>query len=378
MAEESDLEKTEQPSERRLQQAREEGQVATSRELASFLVLATGVACMWVMGGWVVQRCQDMLRHGLVLDRRTVFDTEVAMGRLPEFALDALLSMMPFFAALIVAGAASTLALSGFNFSAKAFSPQFSRMSPLSGIQRMFSVHSLMELFKAVIKTLIVGSVAAWVVMRDQEAVFSLFSLSIEQGMASLGHQLLMACTLLVAGLGLIAAIDVPFQLFQYTKRLRMTKEELKQEAKEQDGNPEIKARIRSIQREMARKRMMSEVPLADVVVTNPTHYSVAIKYDREKSGAPRVVAKGTGDIALKIREIAAENKVPRLEAPPLARALYKHTEIGDQIPVALYRAVAEVMAYVYQLNDAIAGQGMWPDKPEDLEVPAEMDPGPG
>lgn len=376
MAEESDLEKTEQPSERRRQQAREEGQVPVSRELGTFIVLAAGIAVMWFGGGWLVQRTAHIVSQGLSFDRRVAFDPAIALSRFPELALDGLITLAPLFVALMVAGVAASVAVSGFNFSSKAFAPKFDRLNPLQGVKRMFSLHSLMELGKAMAKAAIVGIVAWRVVSNQQATIFALFNQSLNDGLASAGHGLLVATALLVAGLGLIAGLDVPFQLWQYTKNLRMTREELRQEAKEQDGDPQIKARIRSLQREMARKRMMADVPTADVVVTNPTHYSVALKYDREKFGAPRVIAKGAGEVALKIREIAAEHKVPRLEAPPLARALYKHTDIGAQIPAQLYRAVAEVMAYVYQLNHAAAAGGPWPEPPRDLEVPDGMDPG--
>jgi flagellar biosynthetic protein FlhB len=378
MAEESDQEKTEQPSERRRQQAREEGQVPVSRELGTFVVLATGIGVLWLGGDWLVQRSERIVSRGLSFDRRVAFDPAAALAYFPQLALDGLVTLAPLFIALIVAGVAAAASLSGFNFSTKAFSPRFDRLSPLQGLKRMFSAHSLMELAKAVSKAGVVGLVAWWVVSRDEEMIFGLFNQSLHDGLGSAGHGLLVAAALLVAGLGVIAGIDVPFQLWQYTKRLRMSREELRQEAKEQEGDPQIKARIRSLQREMARKRMMADVPTADVVVTNPTHYSVALKYDRDKFGAPRVVAKGAGEVALKIREIAAEHQVPRLEAPPLARALYRHTDIGAQIPAALYRAVAEVMAYVYQLNHAAAHGGPRPEPPEDLEVPDGMDPGPG
>jgi flagellar biosynthetic protein FlhB len=195
--------------------------------------------------------------------------------------------------------------------------------------------------------------------------------------MHGIGRLLMLSTLLLVGGIGLVAAVDVPWQLWHYHSQLKMSREELKQEAKEAEGDPQIKARIRSAQREMARKRMMAEVPKADVVVTNPTHYAVALKYDADKMGAPRVVAKGMNLIAANIRELAQANDVPLLEAPPLARALYKHSEIGDEVPAQLYTAVAEVMAYVYQLNHFMSQGGLPPQAPSDLPVPDEMDPGP-
>ena len=224
----------------------------------------------------------------------------------------------------------------------------------------------------------LVGAVTYWVVVHQTGALFALFTQSLDTGFRSFVNLLLLAAAALVFGVGLIAGIDVPFQLWQYYSKMRMTKEELRQESKESEGDPQVKARIRRQQRELAKKRMMSEVPTADVVVTNPSHYAVALKYDSQNMSAPQVVAKGMNLIAQTIRELAQDNGVPLLEAPPLARALYRHTDIGDQVPAALYTAVAEVMAYVYQLNQFMAGDGkmLAPRPPVSLPVPAAMDPG--
>jgi len=218
--------------------------------------------------------------------------------------------------------------------------------------------------------------VAALVLWANMDHLFDLMVEPLEMGMADFSETVAFAALLIVLSLGLLALMDVPFQLWQYHKKLRMTKEEVKRESKEQEGDPMVKGRIRAMQREMARRRMMSEVPKADVVVTNPTHFSVALKYDAQKMGAPVVVAKGRGELALKIREVARENDVPLLEAPPLARALYKHCELEQSIPAGLYTAVAEVMAYVYQLDAWMKHGGLPPVAPVTLPVPAGMDPG--
>jgi flagellar biosynthetic protein FlhB len=239
----------------------------------------------------------------------------------------------------------------------------------------MFSTNSLVELGKAIGKTILVGVVAWFVVLAEMDDVLGLSAEPLESGIAHLGQILLFSFILIVGGLVLIAAIDVPYQLWHYANKLKMTREELRQESKESDGNPEIKAKIRQQQREMARRRMMSEIPSADVVVTNPTHYAVALKYSDGKMRAPKVVAKGTDVLAAKIREIATENNVPLLEAPPLARALYKHTELGDEIPEALYTAVAEVLAYVFQLRAYRTRGGARPNAPTELDVPPQLDP---
>jgi flagellar biosynthesis protein FlhB len=376
MAEESDLEKTEQPTPRRIEQGREEGQVPQSRELSTFLVLITGVTGMWMLGGWLGGRTLEVLRHGFAFEREMAFDTNLMLTNFGDLFTQMLLTVLPLFGLLVVAAVAAPIMLGGFVFSTKSLGIKAERMNPIKGLGRMFSVHGLAELVKSILKTVIVGGMGVIAVWRERENVFTLVAQPLETAFPQLFETLLFAAMLIVMGLALIAMLDVPFQLWQYRKKLRMTKQEVKRENKEQDGDPHVKARIRRLQMEMARGRMMSEVPKADVVVTNPTHFSVAIKYEASRMGAPIVVAKGRGDVAMKIREIAREHKVPLLEAPPLARALYKHCDLEQAVPTALYTAVAEVMAYVYQLNHWMSKGGSAPLVPKTLPVPAELDPG--
>lgn len=376
MAEDSDLERTEPASQRRLEQAREEGQVPQSRELSTFLVLLAGVAGLWVTGTWLGQRLAVVMTKGLTFSHATAFDSHLMGTRLMDLAGDALLALGPLFFAGMLAAVIGPVAMGGVVLSTKGLTPDFSRLDPMKGFGRMFSMQGVAELVKAVAKATIIGLLVWWVFRFEQEKLFSLFSTPLKTGVHGFMDLLLMTALLTVAGLALIAAMDVPFQLWQYHSRLKMTKEEMRQESKEQEGDPQVKGRIRAMQREMAKRRMMAEVPKADVVVTNPTHYSVALKYDADKMAAPRVVASGAGEIALKIREIARENSVPLLEAPPLARALFRHTKPGDQVPTALYTAVAEVMAYVYQLNAYLAQGGLPPKPPVDVAVPDGLDPG--
>jgi flagellar biosynthetic protein FlhB len=375
LAEQSDLERTEPASQRRLEQARAEGQVPQSRELSTFLVLIAGTISLWVMGSWLANRIAAIVRHGLTLERGAAFDANAMSASLAAQAWDALVTIAPLFVVILIAAMAGPLALGGFLFSAKAFQPDFSRLDPVQGFGRVFSLHGLAELIKAIAKSALVAGVAVWVILRERDALFALFVQPLHSGMASFGGTVLFSSVAIVAGMALIVAIDVPFQLWRYYSRLRMTKEEVRQEAKELEGDPQLKARIRAQQREMARKRMMAEVPKADVVVTNPTHYSVALKYDAGRMAAPRVVAKGAGHVAQRIREVASEHDVPLLEAPPLARALFRHAEIGDEIPASLYTAVAEVMAYIYQLNTYLDRGGLPPEPPRELPVPEGMDP---
>ncbi len=376
MAEESDLEKTEAPSPRRLEQAREEGQVPQSRELSTFLVTVTGAAALLLLGNWMATRIAGVVRNGFAFDRATVFDHVLMLDVLNRMLSGALLTLMPLFFILLIAAVAAPVLLGGLVFAPKALGPNFGRMNPIQGLGRMFSVHGLAEMVKAILKSLVVGGVASLVLWMNKDHLFDLMVEPLEVGMADFSSIVAFAALLIALSLGLLALMDVPFQLWQYQKKLRMTKEEVKRENKEQEGDPMVKGRIRALQREMARRRMMAEVPKADVVVTNPTHFSVALRYDAERMGAPVVVAKGRGELALKIREIAAEHGVPMLEAPPLARALYAHCELEASIPAALYTAVAEVMAYVYQLDAWIKQGGLPPVVPAALPVPAGMDPG--
>jgi flagellar biosynthesis protein FlhB len=376
MAEDSDLEKTESASPRRIEQAREEGNVPHSRELSTFLVLMSGSVGLWVSAQWLYQRVGSIMRDGLTMQREQVLHPEMMFQTLMRLSTDALIAIAPLLLISIVAAVASPVFVGGLVFSSKAFSADFSRINPISGLGRIISMQGLAELVKGLLKSALIGSVGAMVLWKFRFDLLALLAMPLGSGLEQFGHLLLIATLSLAGSLAVVAMLDVPFQLWQYYHRLKMTKEELKQEHKEQEGDPHIKARIRARQREMARNRMMESVPKADVVVTNPTHYAVALKYEAGRMSAPKVVAKGADLVAKAIRDLATENGVPLLEAPPLARALFRHAEIGDQIPAALYTAVAEVMAYVYQLNHFIAEGGLPPEQPHDLPVPADMDPG--
>lgn len=371
----SDLEKTESPSQRKLDKAREEGQVARSRELSTFLGLMVGGAGLWMMGSALLQSMITVLREGLTLDRELAFHSELLLPRLHELSMEALMAFLPLLGLLLLVAAFSPLLLNGWLFTLKPLQPNLNKLNPLTGIGRMFSINSLMELGKAVAKSLVVGGIGAWVVWHNREAVLMLVSEPVNIAIPHLGSLVWWCFSAIMGGMLLIVAVDVPFQLYEHNKKLMMTKEEVRQEAKETEGDPQVKARVRSMQREMARRRMMAEIPTADVVVTNPTHFSVALKYSENKMRAPIVVAKGSHLMAAKIKEIAKEHNVPILEAPPLARALHKHCELGQAIPEALFTAVAEVLAYVYQLRRYKQVGGAYPQEPEELPVPKELDP---
>lgn len=372
MAEDSDLERTEPASARRLEQAREKGQVPRSREIGAFLVLIVAAAIFWSLGPWLAQRTMAVVRHGLTLESPLLHEPQYMAARLSELALDGLLAISPLLAALVIAALISPFFLGSWIFSTQSLVPDLTRLDPIKGLGRVISWSGIVELFKALAKAGLIAGVAAWVIWSERGQIFALYGQSIETGLAGAGDLIVFSFFAVVAGMLLIVAIDVPFQLWQYYDKLKMSKEEVKQEYKEMEGDPQIKARVRAMQREAARRRMMGAVPTADVVVTNPTHFAIALSY---KSGmtAPKLVAKGRGEIALKIREIGAANGVPLLEAPPLARALYKHVDLEQEIPSALYAAVAEVLAYVHQLSQWRQGAAQYPVAPREIAVPSEL-----
>ncbi|MGZ3182353.1 MAG: flagellar biosynthesis protein FlhB [Telluria sp.] len=375
MAEESGEERTEPASPRRLEQAREEGDVPRSRELATFGVLMTAGAGLWATGGSLANKLAETLHSGLALDREQVFNSDVLLHRVFTDIGSVILACLPLAGAIMLVALASPLLIGGWLFSTKAFTPNFMKLNPIRGFANLFSTNALVELLKAIAKTIVVGAVAYVVVMSQKEAVLGLAVEPLNAGSAHLMDLLAMAFLFIVGGLGFVAAIDGPYQVWHYANKLKMTRQEVIQESKESEGNPQVKGKIRQLQREMAKRRMMANVPTADVVVTNPTHFAVALKYSEGQRGAPRVVAKGTDEVAARIRELAKEHNVALLEAPALARALYKHTEIDDEIPEALYSAVAEVLAYVFQLRSYMKNGGFYPDRPTKLPVPPELDP---
>ena len=374
MAEESDLEKTESASPRRLEKAREEGQIARSRELGTFLLLAAGVGGLWLSGSVLYRGLTGVLRNGLGFDTRVARDPGIMVAQAVDGAGQALLLMLPIFGVLMAVAVLASVLLGGFVFSSKPLQVDFKKLSLFSGLKRMVSAQTVVELVKAVAKALLVGGVAVAVIGSHRDDMLALMHAAPTEALVRALKLVVLCAALIVASLAIVVLLDVPWQIWNHLKKLRMSKEDVRQEHKESEGDPHIKARIRQQQRAMARRRMMTEVPRADVVVTNPTHYAVALRYG-EGQPAPRVVAKGTGLVAARIRELAAEHRVPLLQAPPLARALHEHVELGQEIPSALYTVVAEVLAWVFQLRSWRAEWGAEPAAPTGLAVPAELDP---
>ncbi len=373
MAEETDQEKDLPASEQKIRKSREEGNLPRSKELAGGVVLLAGVALLYTMGSDLVAQSEKLLREGLTLDRAQAFDTK-HMGLKWVFMLEeSLFILVPLFLVVVVAAVLANVLVGGFNWSTKPLEPKFSKLNPIKGLKNIFSVNGLAELVKAILKTVVLGGVGYLLIMQDLGEFSQLSAMPLEVGMAETARITIKDALILALAFLLVVSIDVPYQLWKYYKDLRMNLEELKRESKESDGDPHLKGKIKAMQREAARKRMMASVPNADVIVTNPTHYSVAIKYDKQGNGAPRVVAKGIGPLALKIREVAAASKVPTIEAPPLARALYSNVELEQEIPAALYTAVAKLLAYVYALAEGKAHQA---EMPNEADIPKGMDPG--
>jgi flagellar biosynthetic protein FlhB len=374
VAEDSDLDKTEAATPRRLEKARSEGQVARSRELATFALLAAGFFGVWGLSGPIGMHLQHLMRGAFTFDHATLRDTNRMLIGAANAGREGFMAVMPILALTGLAAVVAPMALGGWLLSPKVFEVKLERLNPVAGIGRMFSINGVIQLGMSLAKTLLVGVIGGAAVWQRKDQILGLAG---EPLMRALGHGMsivAVCCATTVAGMFLIAAFDVPYQLWQYHKKLRMTKEEVKREHRESEGDPHVKGKIRQQQRAIARRRMMAAVPKADVVVTNPTHYAVALQYADGEMGAPKVVAKGVNLVAARIREIATENNVALLEAPPLARALYHNVELNREIPGTLYNAVAEVLAWVYQLRKFREEGGDVPAAPTELEVPPEMD----
>ncbi|WP_110687233.1 flagellar biosynthesis protein FlhB [Salinicola aestuarinus] len=370
----SDQEKTEPATPRRLEKAREEGQIARSRELATFLLLVSGVFGLWLTGSTLYGELGGVMEQAFLFDRSMAFDSSRMLSHVWTLGEKALFALIPLFALFAVAAMLGPLLLGGWLMSAKSMKPQIGKLNPFKGLKRMFSSQALAELGKAIAKSVLVGGVGVIYLMSKRDTLISLMEMSLSQALATAMRITAIGCALIAMSMIFVVMIDVPYQLWSHAKKLRMSKEDIRQEHKESEGDPHVKGRIRSQQQAMARRRMMSKVPEADVIVTNPTHYAVALCYDQTSVAAPRVVAKGADEVAARIREIGDENNIPRLEAPPLARALHRHVDLDHEIPAALYTAVAEVLAWAFRLKEVENEGGDVPPTPQDLPVPTELD----
>ena len=371
MAEESQDDKTEEPTARRLEKAKEDGQVLRSQDMTIAAVTVTVIAAMYLGGFWMGPRFVDTFTEALTIPSNYAFEANLALNRLSILALDSFVTVIPVFVLAIVAAIGSATALGGFVFSAKAFAPKASKLNPIKGMSRIFGLKALVELTKALLKFSLVAGIGGSYLYFNFDTIMCVGDMPIDRAIAQSVETVLLGALVATVALVLIALIDVPYQRYEFIKKLKMTKQEIKDEMKDIEGQPEVRQRIRAKQREMAQQRQLDDVPSADVVVTNPQHFAVALVYEMDKEEAPRVVAKGKNFMAKKIRERAGENSVEIFEAPLLARALYFTSDVGMYIPHGLFHAVAQVIAYVYSLNSvAPDGQKMTKPKPK---VPEEL-----
>ncbi|MHB8224341.1 flagellar biosynthesis protein FlhB [Acidithiobacillus sp.] len=372
MAEENAQERTEAATPKRRDDARKKGQVARSRELSTSALLMVSASVFFGFADNIYQSIAGFLYAGLHLSSAVMTDPQDLLRHFATMCETAAELVVPFFIMLLMAVIAAGLVVGGWVFSIQSLVPDFSRMDPISGLQKIVSKHGALELVKAILKAVVVGGIGITLLWAQRNALFGLIQESPEQAMLHLMHMSGLVFLVLAASTLLIVLFDVPFQIWTINVKLKMSRQDQKDEMKEMDGNPEIKAKVRAMQREMARRRMMAAVPKADVIVTNPTHYAVALRYAEGETRAPVLLAKGADLVAARIRELAAEHHIPVVEAPPLARALYHHVELEQEIPVTLYRAVAELLAYLYQLRLATPQQQ--PQVPAHWSVPPEMD----
>ena len=370
---ESGADKTEDPTEKRKKDSREKGEIARSKELNTLAIMLAGSAGLLIFGGALAQDLMELMRYNFSLSREVLLNPDSMGAFLLHSGKIALIAVQPVLITLLIAALIGPISLGGWLFAAGSLAPKFSRMNPAAGIKRMFSAKALVELLKALAKFFIILIVALLVLKSDIDDLLRIahepLELAVIHSLQVVGWSALwMAC-----GLILIAAVDVPVQLWESHQKLLMSKQEVRDEHKDQEGRPEVKQRIRQVQREMSQRRMMAAIPDADVIITNPTHYAVALKYDPEKGGAPMLLAKGSDFLALKIREIGDKHNILLLESPALARSIYYSTELEQEIPAGLYLAVAQVLAYVYQIRQYQAGKGKRPDPLKDLPIPADL-----
>lgn len=360
----ADQDKIYPASQKKIQQAREQGNVPRSRELGIFLILLFGFSSFLMVSTWMVNQSINIFQRGLKLDIFTMTNPELLPSKLMGLMIDGLILIAPVLFILLISCFLSPILLRSFIFSTQALVPNLARLNPIEGLKRLVSLQAFVELGKAILKTILLGAIGLGILWGVKEEILNLTSEDLFGAINHSGKIIIISIITIVSSLIVIVMIDVPFQLWSYYDKLKMSLEEFKKEMKEMGGNPQIRARQRAVASQATRKKMMQEVPNADVIITNPTHYAVALSY-KDGMSAPKVVAMGADNLAKKIRTIAKENKIKIIEAPPLARALYKFTEVDQEIPHAFYQAVAEVLGYVHQLNNWDRVGGVYPTPPE-------------
>ena len=358
-------------SAKKIAKARKDGQVPRSRDLGHFVAMGLAAALLFTAMPALTSYTQHLLADGLTFDHQDVLSPALAGEHAIGLFTRGLMVVLICGGLFMAAGVASNVLFGGWNMTLKAVSPDFSRMNPISGIGKMFNKQQLLNVLKAMVLAIAVGVTGTIYLKNHFADLGGVLSDELPAGLATVGHTLGGGFLAMLGVLAAWALVDVPLQKKQFMDRLKMSKEEQKQEHKESEGNGEVKAKMKQKMREMAKRRMMKAVPLADIVVMNPTHYAVALKYDQDAMGAPRVVAKGTDRLAIRIRDLARDGGVPVLEAPPLARALYTHVELDAEVPAMLFAAVAQILAWVYQLRRTPNLNLQAPN----VHVPPELDP---
>ncbi len=373
MAEKPAQERTERATPKRLQQAKDKGQVARSRELTTMVVLLVSAGGLFMIGGGIIAGMLDVMHDAFQSQRMEIMDPTMMVLKLERAIGGTVMAMMPFFAIITLSALIAPMALSGWSFSTQAMAFKWDKLDPIKGMGRVFSVRGLVELVKALAKFAVVLAVALGFLWFNVESILGLGGQYVQSALANAGEILLWAFLFLSCSMILIAIVDVPFQIWDHQRQLKMTRQEIKDEFRETDGNPEMKRKVREVSQALARRRMMDELPRADVVITNPTHYAVALRYDQDRMSAPVVVAKGKDLVAMQIRNVAMAHRIPIVSAPPLSRALYHSTELQQRIPAGLFIAVAQVLAYAYQLRKRPASRRAAAREFKDLPIPAEL-----
>ncbi len=366
-------ERTEEATPKREKETKEKGQVARSKDFNTAILLILSGASFVMFGSGVIENCMEIFKNSFAPKTKNIADIHTLFSILTESAYLGLYLLIPIFIVNIIASFIGPILVGGWLFAVDNFNFKLERLDPIKGIKKIFSVKSLMEVVKSFLKFVLILSVALGLFNLLFSSIIGLSFYTVQEAIVEFSDTMLFCFFILTSSLMLIAFIDVPFQISQHLKQVKMTKQEVKDEHKETEGKPEVKAQISRLQREMSKRRMMNDVPEADVIITNPTHFAVAIKYDGKTMGAPKLVAKGADNIAAKIRQVAEHHQVPIVQMPLLARAIFYNTEINDEVPSQLYIACAQVLAYVYKLKRYKKGKESKPKMPKNINIPNDM-----
>ncbi|OCG31055.1 flagellar biosynthesis protein FlhB [Gilliamella sp. Choc4-2] len=372
MADDSDVDKSEQPTDSKIKKAKEKGQIPRSRELTSLLILLVGITLFWLMGSHLASQLITVIQTAMKVSYR-IDDDKLLIFNLVNLLSAGFWAILPIFLGLVIIAIIAPICIGGLLFSLQSIKPNFKKLNPISGFGRLFSTRIFAELLKSMFKVILVSFAVLLFLLHYFPSMLSLPNMYLNNALANSIQFVILCVILSIIALIPMVGFDIFYQIWSNLKKLKMSKQEVKDEFKEQEGNPQIKGRIRQMQQAIARRRMMKDVPKANVIVTNPTHYAVALQYDEKTMIAPKMLAKGTDNIALRIKELASEHNIPQLEAPPLARALYRYGEIGETIPPELYTAVAQILAWVYQLKHWYKYGGDKPLTPRNLPVPESL-----